>query len=277
MECPGCQAQIDDAAVVCPHCEAVVDPSLLNAAPPEQDGDDTGRQEPLKPKSQPKVRRVVKRADGSAAKATGAKSAPKRAGTARMPEAPPAGEKPKRDDWRQSVAAEDWGPDRGAPVAAPRQKTLDADDYLGHIKQFVTGLTLADKIGFFGALATLVACFLPWKDSVTEGDVLGVGSAGFLVALTSLAGMMGVIMRSQQSVKVNAMLLWVLQLGSAGFGMLWCFICIRLAWDSTQVHAAIGNEMVWASKPAFGVYIAILTGAATIVGTVLGLKESQPR
>ena len=275
MECPSCQAQIDEGSVVCPHCEAVVDPSLLNAMPPEGDGEETNRP-PVKASEKPKVRKVVKKAGDRPS--SGAAPAVKRSSRQSMPEAPPPAKAKKAADWRDAVPDEEWGNSR-APAAevAPKEKTLDADDYLGQFKRFVARLNLADKLGFFGAVATFVSCFLPWRDSVAEGDTLGVGSAGFLVVLTAMATAGAVIMRTSKSNKINGMLLWVVQLGASGFGILWCFVCIRLAWDSTLVHAAIGNAQVWASKPSFGVYFAILAGAVSVVGTVLGLKESQPQ
>ena len=47
MKCTSCQKNVADDAAVCPFCDAVLDPSLLDMAPPEEDDDeDEQRQRP---------------------------------------------------------------------------------------------------------------------------------------------------------------------------------------------------------------------------------------
>jgi hypothetical protein len=268
MQCPSCQSTVADDAAVCPRCDAVLDPSLLDAAPPEADGDGTGAP-PARPAPRSRGKKVVRRA------APGQRP-PVKASTprSRMPEAPAREQRAGPSDWRQKVNQDDWNemPQR-EPEAFVADKGLDPDDVLQDASGFMMALSAADKLAFFGAAAMLLSTFFPWKESVTEGEVLGVTSSGLVVTLLSLLSLSAVVLRVRRAFPVNPVLPWVVQLGATALSLLWCFVYVRLSWDSTLVRAPIGNLEVWASKPTFGVIFCLMATGVSGLGTVLGLKE----
>jgi hypothetical protein len=86
------------------------------------------------------------------------------------------------------------------------------------------------------------------------------------ISLTSL------VLRVNRSFKLNELLLWAGQLGALFIGVIWALISIVQSWNPTLARAVEGNQEVWASKPSFGVILAILSAGLTGFGTVLGLK-----
>lgn len=285
MKCPNCNSTVADDAAVCPKCDRVLDPSLLDASPPEDDGDvetTSPRPQmragaPARPATKPGVKKVAKKpgAPGKpAAKKPGAPS-----GARRMPDAPPPVKretKPK-EDWRKSVSEEDWNQmPQGPKKEFVPDKAMDPDDVLGDAKSFIFELSIADKLAFFGTVAMFIACFFPWKETVSEGEVLGLTSGGIVVfGLSGVAAAMMVIRVRKIFPKMNPLFPWIAQLGAVGFGMLWCLVYVKASWDSTLARSPIGNYEVWVSKPAFGVIFAFLSGAVAGLGTLFGLKDSS--
>jgi hypothetical protein len=274
MMCPSCNQTVADDAAVCPKCDTVLDPSLLDAAPPEYDdaGDDTGAgaAPPPRPAARP-----APRPGGPKRPASGArKPAAKR--PARRPEAgPPPSAKPR--DWRDDLSDEDKLAMARVPESAVfvPDKALDPDDLMGEAKRFIIDLSVADKLAFFGSVTMFLSCFFPWKETVREGDVLGLTSLGIVVfvlagiAMAAIAGRVRTLFP-----KVNPLILWIGQLGAVSFAGVWCLIYMKLSIDQTVVRAPIGNEEIWASKPTFGVILALMSAGVASVGTVLGLKET---
>ncbi len=300
MRCPSCHTEVPDDAVVCPSCEAVVDPSLLNLEPG-----------PSKPSARSGARKAVRKG----APLSGVKkraSRPAQAGdedtkNERGGEAP--------GDWRSRLSAEDWQQSpKSKPGAAPTSATpatttatenaapgaddydpdvdpvrgrirrranpnfvadkgLDADEFMSEAKAFLNGLSGPDKLTFFAAVTMVVACFFPWKETVVEGEVPGLMSQGVLVFL--LGGVvMGVIVARTRDVfpKLNKLFLWVAQIGALGLSVVWVVVCMKLFWDPTLARASIGNEQIWVSKPSFGAIFALIAAVVGVVGTVLELK-----
>lgn len=273
MKCPSCNATVADDAAVCPKCDAVLDPSLLDAAPPESDDDDAPARPAPRPASRPATRpgakKVVKRPPSGkrpAAKTGGARS--------RMPEAPSRVERKEQSDWRSQVSQEDWDEmqqkDREKFVA---DKGLDPDDVFNDARGFFALLSTPDKLAFFGTGAMLLATFFPWKETVTDGEVLGLLSAGIVVTLLSSLALVAMVLRVKKSFSVNPLLPWIVQLAATGFGALWCLVYVKTSWDSTLVRSPIGNFDMWASKPSFGVIFAFMAGVVGGLGTLVGLKE----
>lgn len=277
MKCPSCNSNVADDAAVCPQCDAVLDPSLLDAAPPESDDDDApARPAPrpaARPATRPGAKKVVKRP--ASGKRPAAKPASARS---RMPEAPARVEREEKSDWRQQVSQEDWNEmqqrDREKFVA---DKGMDPDDVFNDARGFFALLSTADKLAFFGTAAMLLSTFFPWKETVTDGDVLGLLSAGIVVTLLSLLSLIAMVLRVRKAFSVNPILPWIVQLGATGFGSLWCLVYVKTSWDSTLVRSPIGNFDMWASKPSFGVIFAFIAGVVGALGTVAGLKDMGGR
>lgn len=275
MKCTSCHKNVADDAAVCPYCDAVLDPSLLDAAPPE---DDDARPPPKRPAPRPATRPGVKKvATKPGARPVAKKPAVKKpAPKPRVEEdedfVPTAEKKP---DWRDQLTEEDWKSTAGRePEKFVADKTLQADDVMVKAKHYLWELPLADKIALGGASTLLISTFLPWKETVEDGDVLGVFSTGILVTLLAAGALAGLFVRTLKTMpSLNPLLPWAAQLGCVGLSGIWALLSVKLAWDSTLVQSSIGNERVWASKPVFGLFLAIMAAIVSIVGTIFGLKD----
>ncbi len=213
----------------------------------------------------------------SAPRRPGAKPAARRAPAAKPAEPAEDTPPPQKNvsDWRSQVSEEDWKQNEVAEKPKfVADKAMDANEVMGSAKTYLLALSLADKLALGGAALLLASTFLPWAETAKRGDVLGILSIGFLVTLSAATAVTGVLVRTLKAVpKLNPLLPWVAQLGGVGIGGLWCLVFIVMYWDATLVPAPIGNFQVWASKPAFGVIIALLASITSIVGTVFGLKD----
>ncbi|MDP2273650.1 MAG: hypothetical protein Q8K32_23120 [Archangium sp.] len=276
MKCTSCKKNVADDAAVCPFCDTVLDPSLLDASPPEDDD------EPAPPPRRPAPRPGVKPATKPGVKKVAAKPAVKKRAT-NVPrteeedDALIAAEKKERaaNDWRSQVSEEDWKANQGkAPEKFVATKAMDPELAMGATKQYLWELSMADKLALAGTSVLLISTFFPWKETVAEGDVLGVFSSGILVTLLASMAVAGIIIRTRKTMPtLNPLLPWVAQLGCVGVSALWCLVYMKLSWDSTPAMSSVGNYEVWVSKPAFGLILGVLAAIVSIVGTIFGLKD----
>jgi hypothetical protein len=269
MKCTSCNKTVAEDAAVCPYCDAVLDPSLLDAAPPDDDGDEP-RPPPRKPVGKPLTRPGVKKVLKKKPVA-GARPKPKPR-VEDDDEPPPTAKKP---DWRDSVSAEDWKEGAGREKEAfVVDRALNPDDAMLKTRQYLWSLPLADKLALAGSSVLLISTFLPWKETVKDGDVLGVFSSGVIVTLLAAMAVAGLLVRTLKSMPtLNPLLPWAAQLGCVGISGVWCLVYIMLSVDSTLVQSSIGNQQIWASKPSLGVFIAVVAGVISILGTIFGLKD----
>lgn len=157
-------------------------------------------------------------------------------------------------------------------------KGLDPEDVMGDARRFIYELSSADKLAFFGAATMFLACFFPWKETVVEGEVLGLMSMGIVVFALSAVALASIAIRSRKTFgNLSPIVPWVAQLGAIGFGELWCLVYMRLSWDSTLARSPVGNFEMWVSKPSFGVILAFLAGIVAALGTIFGLRELGDR
>jgi hypothetical protein len=284
MKCPSCNDEVPDDAAVCPNCDTVLDPSLLDAAPPESDNTSPGSRPPPrpsgKPVSKPGAKKVVRKSapGGGTGKRPAVKPSKNVGGgsAGRMPEAPARPQKVEKSDWRSQVSQSDWDEmqqkDREKFVA---DKGMDPDDVLNDARGFFAMLSSFDKLAFFGTAAMLLSTFFPWKETVGDGEVLGLLSAGIVVTLLSGLALASMVLRVKKAFTVSPILPWILQLGCIGFAVVWCLVYVKMSWDSTLVRSPIGNFDMWASKPSFGVIFGFMAGVVGGLGTLVGLKELQ--
>jgi hypothetical protein len=287
MKCTSCKKNVADDAAVCPYCDAVLDASLYDAAPPE---DDDAPPPPRKAAPKPGVRPGVK-----PGVKPGTKPGVKKVGT--KPGAPAVKKKPSSNiaktdeeyeqeaiaekkekaanDWRNQISEADWKENQGkAPEKFVANKAMDPELAMGATKQYLWELPLADKLALLGTSMLLISTFFPWKETVAEGDVLGILSSGIVVTILSSLAVAGIIIRTRKTMPtLNPLLPWVAQLGCVGISALWCLVYIKLSWDSTLAQSSVGNYQVWVSKPAFGLIFGVLASIASIVGTIFGLKD----
>ena len=277
MKCTSCQKNVADDAAVCPFCDAVLDPSLLDMAPPEED--DAPRPPPKKVAPKTGARPGVK----PAAKPGVKKPATKTAAPVKKKPAPPPEEDDEpapaqgnKNDWRSQISEEDWKANEGkAPEKFQADKAIDPELAMGETKAYLWGLPFADKLALGGTAGLLVSTFLPWKETVADGDVLGVFSSGVVVSLLASVAVAGIIIRTRKTMPtLNPLLPWVAQLGCVGISALWCLVYIVSSWDSTKAMSQVGNYEVWVSKPAwFGMTLAVGAAVVSLVGTIFGLKD----
>ncbi|MCU0695800.1 MAG: hypothetical protein MUC96_04625 [Myxococcaceae bacterium] len=271
MQCPSCNEEIDDGAVVCPHCEAVVDLNAIDDAPrPSKPA--ASRRPATKSSGRPVARRT---ATGSGSAAAVKKPVKKRPAPRPAPDPKDTDEGTGNaaGDWRSRVDPEAWNemPASQKEAFTP-DKAVDAEDFIGGFKQFVAVLNPGDKLAFFGALTVVLSCFFPWKETVTEGEVLGLVGPGLVTFLMAVLVVTFMVVRVNKATKVNELLIWAGQLGAVTLGALWTFATIINSIDRTLARALEGNQEVWVSKPGFGAILAVFALGLTGFGTVLGLK-----
>lgn len=147
---------------------------------------------------------------------------------------------------------------------------------LANIRDFISNLGSADKLAFTGAALTVLVSFFPWKDTVAEGEVLGLMSLGVVTTLFALMTIGAIIVRVQRLLpRINVMFPWLMQLATTCAAIVWCLVFIKLSWNGTKVHAVEGNTLKPISAPDMGVFLAIVSSILSLGGTLLGLKDKQ--
>ena len=261
MKCPSCNTDVAEDAAICPSCDHILDPSLFSDEPPPD------------PKPKAGVKKAVKRpgtSPSAAKKAAPKKEAPKRM----MPDAP--GRK-VRTPPEQRAPVEDWHEaprPRADPVLGGPSQALDPEEAMSDARNFLVALTFSDRLAFWGGVATLFACFLPWKETAVDGESIGLLSLGALVFVANIALLGVVVVRTRKMMpKVHALVPWMVQFGASSFSIIWCLILIKLSVNTLKARALYGNEEVWTSKPGAGVILAVLTSIVALGGTLMGLRE----
>ncbi len=271
MKCPSCDNDVSDDAAVCPHCDAVLDPSLLDAGPPEDDGEAPAPR-PARPAAKPGARRPATKS--GARPGVPKKKRPAARPAPRRDEAPPP--QPKKDDWRAQLSEADWKEyEVSDRPAFEVERTLDAEDWMTQTRYYLLALPLADKLALFGTGVMTLSTFFPWRETVARGEELGVFTTGAIVTLLAGAALAGIIVRTKKLMpKLNPLIPWVAQLGLVGVAAVWClFDTAVLSWDATPAQSRIGNFTMWVSKPSFGLISALLSGIVSLLGTIFGLKD----
>ena len=134
MQCPSCNAEIDDDASICPNCDAVLDASFLEAPSPAP----KVKRPPSKPAAKPVARRPPTR--------PGAPAVKKRPAPAPVSDEVTPPPKPKQD-WRSQLSEADWKENEGrAPEKFVVDKAIDANQEMKDASQYLMTLSLADKL-----------------------------------------------------------------------------------------------------------------------------------
>lgn len=311
LNCPGCGSKVADDAAICNVCDYIIDTSFLSAEPPgsndEDDDEGTDSKEDPRPAPKPAAaparprpaaggnksgsRAAVPAADSDATNVKSmddiVRSAPPRPGrpatgsrgaVAPTPPRRPAPPPPKPaapepdamggDPWDRAhrPARDD---DEGHAIA-------DTGELLAEAREFMGLLSSADKIAFWGAVTVALSCFLPWKSTAVEDDVLGLMSLGFGAFLLSIAIIVCIGVRVRGGMRgMNPVVPWMGQLVTSFLCLVWCIIFIKVSSDTTRVPSNIGNVEVMNSSPSIGVFIAVLGAIAALGGSVLGLRNKS--
>lgn len=147
------------------------------------------------------------------------------------------------------------------------------DDAYEEFKGFMSALSGPDRMSFVGVALGVLSCFLPWKETAAEGEVLGLMSLGVISLIAMLATGTALVLRVRGTLPAQTM--YMAQLGSMAISSIWCLIYAKTAWIDTMVRAQEGNYELPVSKPAAGVLICLLASLMALGGTLLGLKERQ--
>ncbi len=282
MKCTSCKKTVADDASVCPFCDTVLDASLFDAGPPEEDD---APPPPRRPATRPGAKPVAKpgaakpgvKKPGTKPGVAAVKKKPSMQRSEEDMDADLAAERKERaaNDWRSQISEEDWKENQGKEKEKfVPNKAMDPELAMGETKRYLWELPLADKLALFGTSLLVIFTFFPWKETVAEGDVLGVMSSGVLVTLLGSGAVAGIIVRTRKTMPtLNPLLPWVAQLGCVGVSAIWCLVYMKLSWDSTPAMSAVGNYEVWVSKPSLGLILAIIAAIVSIVGTIFGLKD----
>lgn len=280
MKCESCGTTVKAGTAICPKCDAILDASAFSTEPPTVDGD-AAAVGPMKPRpSSGSIKKVKKATTGSAPVAKKKEDPATKYGKF-MPPAPPRLLKPDPNenpdiDWRQM--SKDAVAQMRPEEKFKAETGTTPEDLMAETKSLVSALGFSDKLAGAGGVATVLSCFLPWKETFDQGDSLGLMSLGAPVFLAALAVVGAIVARVKQLMpKANPMMLWLTQFGSACFCVLWCLVFIKTAWDPTRTRSPIGNAEMWASSPSIGVVLALLFSLAAVGGTLLGLREKPGR
>lgn len=187
-----------------------------------------------------------------------------------------------REAPKPEVEEEDWRipappPASAAPKGqAPRDNSgiVAPEEIIADTRAFVGELGRSDKITFGSACLIIVSCFLPWKETAADGEVLGLMSEGAGAVLGAALVIGAIFIRKRRTMpKLNASVPWMMQLGFSFFCILYAVIFIKISLDTTPVQSQLGDAMVWTSSPGFGVFLGLLGAIGALVGSVMGLRE----
>jgi hypothetical protein len=307
LNCPGCGTKVADGTSICPKCDYIIDSSFLSSEPPSGDGDDestAASEDPRKAASASRAgRAAVSTSSRTGAGTTGkvravpsttGKSGPRAAvtpgkstgRTGPRPAVRPATQSRAPEPEPQAAAEEKPEPPPRKAILPPLQppsasraamnsgKVVAPEQMMEDAREFISDLSKADKLALAGASVVVLSCFLPWKETAADGDILGLMSSGFGAMLLALAVIGTLLIRVRQSMpRLNPLLPWLVQLSSSVLCVLYTLIVLRLSVDSTEVPSAIGNQMIMNSSPSMGVFIAMLGGLGAMAGSLMGLKE----
>ncbi|HZI11103.1 MAG TPA: hypothetical protein VE153_12005 [Myxococcus sp.] len=306
LNCPGCGSKVAADAAICNVCDYIIDTSFLSTEPPgsnDEDGDEgTGAEEPPRPAAKPAAparprsagdKSGSRAAVASSADATNVKSmdeivrsAPPRPGRGttgsrgavapapprRPPPPKPAAPAPEAfggDPWDRAHRPERGGDDGDSGLA-------DTGELMAEAREFMGLLSSADKLAFWGAVTVILSCFLPWKSTAAEEDVLGLMSLGFGAFLLAFGIIACIGMRVRGGAKgFNPVVPWMGQLVTSFLCLVWCVIFIKVSSDTTRVPTPIGNAEMMNSSPSIGVFIAVLGALAALGGSILGLRNKS--
>jgi hypothetical protein len=296
VKCPSCKKSVKDDQAVCPHCDAVLDESILGPMP-----DDDAEM----PAPAPKRKAPQKAAAGTTARApvkAPAKVASKKPlrpaplpapdpeeqpepedgeaeapSAARQQDAPPASKYAQyweEDDYDKKARAEREAAKGAAaretgrgPAAAASAKPGDDTGMEELTEQIKTTLAAAwkwfaaldfeDKLTTGAAASLWVMSFMPWRSHVDTGDDMGLMTWGFVTMLIATAVVAGVWARTSEKLPQVPEKLWTFY--PMVTGGLAALICLAFIYGSFESGHLAGRTVLRAS-PSFGAFFALLSG-----------------
>ena len=270
MNCPSCKKTVKDGTSICPHCDAVLDESILGAMP-----DDDAVEDTPPPEVAPKKVAKRKPAPVSAAKpAAAAKAAPTGAYTGKYAKYWTDDE---TDSPSPAAAAmqQQKSNGSGAPEVPAASKEPSENDPFQQLKGIWTGflaLHFEDKLTAFSSFFLAVMAFMPWRTTVADGDDMGLLTWGFWTACLGFLSIAGIWLR--KTGKLASIPRSLMPISAVAAGGLSALICVIFAFTSYERGVKDGKEGVL-SEPAFGVFLALGCAALLVVGGMLTLKREK--
>jgi hypothetical protein len=150
------------------------------------------------------------------------------------------------------------------------------DQAINEARAFVEGLTKSDKLAAGGVALLVVSLFIPWRETASNGDELGIVTSGILAALIGLGTLGAIFVRIRKPIAgIPEIAPWAAQAALAALSVILCLVFLKDSWDGTLVPANVGNGTMRASTPSLGAIIGLAGAAVGLVGTALGFKEKQ--
>lgn len=251
MICPNCRVQAPESAVICEHCNTVLDLSIagLDLPPEDLDGEATN----------PRASNPLQKA-----------SAPAGAVKAASPE---------RSKLPAQVPAAGGG-GAAAPGAASAGVLTDQvasaeviDDLFAEIRSFAP----SERLTLIGAALTALALGLPWRVRASEPMEIGLVSGGWPLFLTGAVALVVVVpflRRREWALPFRNLLLQV-SLISSLVALLSSLIFIKIN-DVSRVNEL--GQVFAEVAPSVGVFLALLGTALCVGGSLLALlrRNSLP-
>jgi hypothetical protein len=274
MQCPNCSKTVKEGTSICPHCDAVLDESILGAMPSDDaEGEDTPPPAPApkKPASKPTRR---------PAPISGTKPKP----SASAVEGKPYAGKYSQYWTEEDGAAPSKAASRSEEASALATKaaadsasasTSEGEDPLREVRNIwksFLDLHFEDKVTAAMGAASFVVAFFPWRSTLDEGDDMGMFTWGFWTALLGLVSILCIWLR--KSGKLPGIPRSLMPLSAVGAGGLSLLIGAIYAFTAYEKGVKVGKAVV-ISEPAFGVFCAILCAGGLIVGGMLTLKREK--
>lgn len=298
MICPSCNKKVKDGTSICPHCDAVLDESILGAMPA---GDDEAEDTPP-PKPAPKkpVAKPAAKASTGKRPAAARKPAPVKAEEEPPePEEEPKPKQPAPNDGKfvskyQQYWTEDDPPAKPAAKSGPQSgdgvvaelgpvrgghdpELVDPMDSLKNVWKGFVEAHFEDKITVASAAMLIVCNFMPWR-SVDEGDGVGdqmglmaAGGLGFFTFL--LAALAITTVWARKSNVLPSMPRGRFPLATIGAGGLAALVCVITVITSFGHAKVAGREVLL--TPSFGVFLAVVAAAGVVLGGMLTLKREK--
>lgn len=248
-KCPQCGAQVDDIAIFCDNCDAVLDTQAL-----------LEEESPKKSPPPPPPRRVAPSTSSSVSQSQPVKTqttkSPPQVVPQKKPEPPPFIPKSKQNQVQPQNTAE-----------VQLRETFD--EMLLAFKSMGT----AQKAGLISALLAFIFSFFPWVSVPQEGSVPGLNVGGFYLIFISIAYFVYVVLDYAGNNYISRFEQYrVIILISLGFlGILLCTYRIIFPYDieeSTTVLKDIGLKLDIHRK--FGLFLSTLTSIGMFISPFLG-------
>lgn len=251
MICPQCRTAVPEGAIICEHCNFILDTGFLG----EDITNDAPREEATR------IKAVASIEDGR----TRIKAADKVARPLKIapPKAPPKAELYGDDDDESTVGAK-RKLNLDEVAAAPSAAGEALEDVVSQYK----GLPRTERIAAMGAGILCLSLVFPWQNTVHDGEFTGLQTSAWPVSI--LAGIVLAIVFLRRHPLVRPLREYAL-LVSSGASMLALLLSLSFFKDATVMKITRGAGKIFEAKvswPDFGLYMGLVGAGIMVFGAV---------